>query len=290
MKRFVNHFWPFTMAALITCCAVAQADIVHITESQTIGSIDSPAEGIVLSENREYNVDGNVDYGYIGTFSGNYGLIKSGSGNMTIGYQNTYTGDTTINGGVLYVHTWNKAASELGSGTVTINQGAALCANYINIFGWGGDGWGGSSDDNFPVLNINGGTFTINGCAHLKTLNLNNGTVNYINSNTSGLEFHNRVNNVAKKISSQGTSTISTNITISDPLEIAVSDGTLTINGTINSSTRVAHTGTLTKNGAGMLVLNGLNSYNGDTYVNGGTLRLDACAWNAAGWIGSIKA
>ncbi len=68
---------------------------------------------------------------------------------------------------------------------------------------------------------------------------------------------------------------------------IDVSEGAaLTITSSIYNTTN--YQAPITKTGAGLLVFNALNTYTQDTYVNGGTLRLDACAWNAAGWVGSI--
>lgn len=59
-----------------------------------------------------------------GLIYGSGGLIKSGAGTEILTNANTYTGGTTINGGILQVN--NNSGSGTGTGAVTVNSGATL--------------------------------------------------------------------------------------------------------------------------------------------------------------------
>jgi len=59
-----------------------------------------------------------------GLVYGSGGLIKSGAGTEILTNANTYTGGTTINGGILQVN--NSTGSGTGTGAVTVNSGGTL--------------------------------------------------------------------------------------------------------------------------------------------------------------------
>lgn len=66
-----------------------------------------------------------------GAFSGNPAtiIIKTGTGTQILTNANTYTGGTTVSGGILLVN--NSGGSGTGSGAVTVNSGGALGGNGI---------------------------------------------------------------------------------------------------------------------------------------------------------------
>ncbi len=57
------------------------------------------------------------------------GMIKLGAGTLTLDQDNTYSGNTTINGGTLLVN--NPTGSGTSSGAVTVNSGGTLSGNGI---------------------------------------------------------------------------------------------------------------------------------------------------------------
>ncbi|MFO1475854.1 MAG: autotransporter-associated beta strand repeat-containing protein [Verrucomicrobiota bacterium] len=76
--------------------------------------------GSVITPTSVQAQSGAINVSVAGTGS----LIKSGAGTMTLSGSNSYSGGTTINGGVLNVN--NTRGSGTGSGTVTVNSGGRL--------------------------------------------------------------------------------------------------------------------------------------------------------------------
>ena len=73
--------------------------------------------------NANTEFDGVITNGSVGATA----VIKTGTGVLTLTGANTYSGSTTINGGVLQVN--NLAGSATGSGTVTVANGGTLGGN-----------------------------------------------------------------------------------------------------------------------------------------------------------------
>jgi len=77
----------------------------------------------------------------------------------------------------------------------------------------------------------------------------------------------------AGQITYTANATISQNFTLTQNTTVTVNSGvTVTVNGVIGGAANI----TLTKAGAGTLTLNGVNSYQGVTIIDNGTLKLDA--------------
>ena len=191
---------------------------------------------------------------------GSSSITKSGDGTVTLSNtngNNSYTGGTTVSGGTLILQGTNNAKSSVGTGDVTINSGAAIVAQSHNVFG-------GGAASNIPNVIINGGSLTPNQYLHMKSLEINGGTVNSHGDEGDGLDFSDR-NGV---ITSTGNSSIASAIKNSSTLTIDVTNGTLSLTGYVNNSTSYK----TIKTGAGILTTS--NGISGLVEVQQGTLQI----------------
>ena len=203
------------------------------------------------------------------TGSGTLALIKTGSGTITLSAASTFTGGTTINGGVLRLNaaglTYDAGAL---SGTINVNPGATLDV---------GQDWNVSSDN---TLDLDGGTLNFSVTDEGNFVNTVSGT----NAAISGSAF--RTGYFGNSIFAfSGTNTISANMTLAnyhtgastDTFTVLLPDpsDTLTVSGQIRDLPGSIGM-PLIKGGNGTLVLTGSNTYMGGTDVTDGTL----CATN----------
>jgi autotransporter-associated beta strand protein len=88
--------------------------------SAIIGSLSG--EGTVSLSNRLLDIgNNNLDTTFSGVLQERGGVIKSGSGTLTLAGANTYTGGTTVNTGTLVAS--NMSGSATGNGSVNVNAG-----------------------------------------------------------------------------------------------------------------------------------------------------------------------
>ena len=204
-------------------------------------------------------------------------LVKSGPGTMTLTAVNTYSGGTTVNGGRLVLATGVASGTGRIVGPLTINGGATVETT--------GDGTGLGWVDQVSAVAIAGGTLMSAGTMHIwnipggitmtgGSLLSNNGT-----NDPDGPQLEwNRT--AVTTLASSNMATIGGRIRMRADLgytglHVTVADGAAATDLLISAAITQASGGLgLTKGGAGTLALTAGNSYDGNTVVEAGTLRL----------------
>jgi len=255
-----------------------------------------------------------------GTFSGTINgsgssarsLTKQGSGTQTFSGRNLYTGNTTVNGGTLFINVGTATVGTfpgaiiVNSGTVVIDATAATSSSFLNSSGYTiASGATLELTSNNATLwrwsginaQITGaGTFLRTGSAHVYfgnptvsfnqsaggLANFQGGTSRYVQTQTTNLGGL-TVNGATITLSGTGYfDALSGNGTINSEdagsLVVGVNGGNGTFSGSINGSTR-----SLTKQGSGTQTLSGANTYGGGTTVSAGTLLISNTAGSGAG-------
>ena len=229
-----------------------------------------------------------------GTISGSGSVTQAGSGSLTLGAVNTYSGATQINAGTLSISGSGTLGN--GSGAVTINTGGTLALNSSNSGTLGNpmyiDGgvvnlmWSGT---NTLTGNIGGyvtGTLNQSG-AGTSILTGNNVFFGPTNISAGVLQlnyqyaaFNSTVTVGVNNGLAFGASTIGIG-GISGSGNVALLNGTnavaLSVGANGESTTYsgvLSGAGSLTKAGSGALTLSGSNSYGGNTTISSGTLAI----------------
>jgi fibronectin-binding autotransporter adhesin len=245
--------------------AIQAAAVINANRQITVnGSAPVTLSGGITGSglNLTFAGPGNLtESGTIATTSGS--LTMNGSGTLTISGNNTYTGTTTVSGGLLILS--SPSFNTYAGGQLNINNGSTLQITTT----------GGSNRYDFPARTFNfdangGGTISSGTNASLNwvgqgtwTFATNGGARDNI-SGSAGMNLNGQsvIFNVAR--GSDQTS----------DLTVAIGMG--------NSS------GSLTKTGNGILTLSGGNGYSGGTTISAGTLLANGTgALSGAAFVGA---
>lgn len=187
------------------------------------------------------NVTNNYGFSGLGGIISPSGLTKSGTGTLTIGTSNNFSGSVSINGGILLAT--NSAALGTTTAEVVVTNGAALqLAGSINI--------------EAPPLVLNGTGVSLDGA--LRSLS---------GSNTYGGAL--TLGEPTQINSDAGTLTLASGNPIVDAVDLTVGG-----NGNVTFADSLTSLTSLTLNGNGTVTLLGVNTYSGPTIINSGTLDL----------------
>ncbi len=288
-----------TNAGLASDTTLTSNGVTTFTADETIDTLNG--SGFVALTDTELTLNQGTFSGVISDTGGNGTLSKVSGGTLTLSGNNTYTGDTNLDGGTLtltgtleslYVHVsggtiLNDVNGGLASGSTLRNDGTVVL----------------SASDTITAL-INTGT--INGQPHTLTAatyalnstsiinaNLGNGTVTANGTvalnGTSAAENFNVVAGTttlgsAERLLDTTALDISSGATLvlggAEKIGILTGAGSLRNNGsrlTVDSgdfSGVISEGGGLTKVSSGNLTLSGANTYSGSTLVDVGTLIL----------------
>ncbi|MBV9243407.1 MAG: autotransporter-associated beta strand repeat-containing protein, partial [Methylobacteriaceae bacterium] len=243
------------------------------------------ANAIVLTGFHPVDVDTD-ELTLSGAISGTGSLDLVGAGTLTLSHSNAYSGGTTLTNGTLALADNNAP----GTGSLIMRAGTTLMAGggSLNI---GNDVALNGSDtinDGNSVFTLSGvisgtgapGTDTLNkvgtGTLELAAANTYSG-VTVLSAGTIMIDTATALG-TSKLAMSNGTTlragaaelTVGTAIFLSGIETVDTNGDNLTLSGVISDS------GSLTKIGAGTLILTGDDSYLGGTIVNAGTLQLGA--------------
>jgi len=249
--------------------AFADGDAVTFDDTgaavSTITSVGTVSPGSVLFNNSSKNYTVSATIGGTGT-----PVVKNGSGTVTISTPttaNTYTGGTTVNAGTVQGTTTSTSLAPpnpLSTGAITLNGSGtplqlrasgtlnttAETIQFNNNVTVGGD-----ATINIDRPGITSTTKTI----QLGTLSIGASTLGVTGGNSYALRFN-------------GATTLTGNATFNP------TTANLTLAGAVGDGSADY---SLTKTGAGTLILSGNNTFSGGVFINGGILTLPSGATSA---------
>jgi autotransporter-associated beta strand protein len=229
-----------------------------------------------------------------GLITGSGGLVKTGDGILVLtNLGNNYTGGTTINSGTLSIA--NGASLNDAMYGLTINAGATFqltgtftTARATTLNGSGGPLSGGTIEVTSTNSHTQGGvisgtgSLTKTGTGTLSLFGVNTYTGGtYINAGTVAVNNANSLGATSGSLT-LGPATLEAVNDITSTRNIVVGNSTSTMQvdpgATYSLSGVLSGNGTLNKNGDGVLVLAGTNTYTGGTTINGGTVVVNSAA------------
>ena len=256
------------------------------------GSLGSGTYGGFVVNNGNFIYNSTTNQSLSNRMSGTGNLTQNGTGTLTLSldplFNNTYTGNTTINGGVLRI----SSDGQLGNTTsqLVLNGGTLWTTANLTL-----------NVSRSVILGANGGTFdqttgtaltyagVIDGAASLNKVGMGTLTLSGANTYTGATNVSAGAFNVSGTLADTTTVNVSSgatyNVLSNDTIASFSGAGSITLgNGNTltafsdNSSASyggdLSGAGGFTKAGTGTLTLTGTNTYTGTTTIDAGTLQL----------------
>ncbi len=213
------------------------------------------------------------------TIAGTGSVVVSGTGSVTLSAVNTYSGGTTLSGGLLAIGNDNN----MGTGNLTFDGGTLFTtagitsSKGISVTGNGGTFNGNGFNSTLSGAITGTGLLGVRGSGAL-TLSGNNSSFSGGLSVTGGTLDIGNANNLGTGTLTLDGSKLQTTagVNASNNLSLTSNNGTIDTNG-FNStlSGTISGSGALTKINAGTLTLTGTNSYGGGTTLTAGRLNIN---------------
>jgi autotransporter-associated beta strand protein len=290
---------------------VSNGAILLLGGNETVGSISGA--GTCSINGYVFTVGGdNSTTLFSGNITGTNGqLVKNGTGVLTLSGSNTYTGNTTVNSGVIVFQsksaTSASAITTVGTGGVGLGIGAGAndwaISDIVTLFNTGSVGSLTVSTAANIAVDSTSGNIAISdvfssGRSLLKvgtnTLTLS-GTNTYTGATiilvgTLATSAANKLPDTsAVSISSGATLSLGGNDTVGSIAgagSISLGANTLTVGGDNSSTTAsgvISGTGSLFKTGTGVLTLSAANTFTGTLTINNGTVKMGNASARGAG-------
>ncbi|MDZ7617681.1 MAG: autotransporter-associated beta strand repeat-containing protein, partial [Patescibacteria group bacterium] len=197
---------------------------------------------------------------YSGSLSGNAAIVKVGTGTLTFDGANTYTGTTTINGGVLRASQGVGLPSGADKGNLTIHAGILESRGLLTR----AQGTGNNQ------LQLTGGTSGFSAYGGDLAIDLGGDGTGTGGIVAWGIPTFNPSTLVLNDANANQTLTLRNAIDLGDAARTIAVDASLAV---LAGSITGSNSGGLNKTGVGTLALTGVNSFTGNIVVTGGALR-----------------
>ncbi|QXQ06454.1 autotransporter domain-containing protein [Sphingosinicellaceae bacterium] len=243
-------------AAVIVNATDTTAGTLQVDDAETIGSLSGNGGTVVL--NAGLTTGDATDTAYAGVISGVGGLTKAGTGIFTLTGANSYSGGTTVDAGTLEGNTTSIQGDVLVNAAGTLLFTQPVDGTYAGML----TGTGAVTKADVGILTLTGTNTGFTG-----TTNLNGGAVaiaSEANIGTGPIAFD------GGTLQTTGATTLANAVTLN------AGGGTFQTDADTTASGIITGAGALTKTGASMLTLTGLNDYTGGTTVSAGILKGDA--------------
>ena len=247
---------------------------------KTLAAITSARSGAFGADGA--TIDTNAfDSTLSGVFSGSGGLTKLGDGALTLTGVNTYTGGTSITGGVLAISRDDNLGAATGplniSNGATLRTLAAITSARSGVFGAGGAMIDTNSFDSTlsgKFSGIGGLTKVGEGALTLAGVNAYTGGTS-ITGGVLAISKDDNLGAASGPLNISNGATLKTLASITSARSGVFDAGGATIDTNAFDSTlsgAISGSGGLTKIGDGALTLTGVNTFTGSTTVNAGSL------------------